>query len=252
MLIALKLLYAWLLPPGIFLLVLAALYFYYRKTKYANGLLFLFLLIYLLSVNVVSDKIIEPLENRYAQPVVSEVNGAKAIVVLAGGSYDGVPDFDGTGQNSESSTVRLVAGLRLHRELHLPMVLSGGRLSDDIATEASLEYRFLKACGVEEQYLIKEDRSRNTAENAKFVKQICQQRNFDKVILVTSAFHMPRSVAFFKREGVDVIPYPTDYKNSRNTRLNAFAFTPKAENLYCSSLAMKEYLGLLAVSMGWQ
>ena len=252
MLLIQKLFYAWLLPPGIFLLVIAALYFYYRKTKYANGLLLLFLLIYLLSVNVVSDKIIEPLENRYAQPVVSEVKDAKAIVVLAGGIYDGVPDFDGTGQNSESSTVRLVAGLRLHRALHLPMVLSGGRLSDDTATEASLEYRFLKACGVEEQYLIKEDRSRNTAENAKYVKQICQQRNFDKVILVTSAFHMPRSVAFFKREGVDVIPYPTDYKTSRNTRLNAFAFTPQAENLYHSSIAMKEYLGLLAVRMGWQ
>ena len=252
MLLIQKLFYAWLLPPGIFLLVIAAMYFYYRKTKYVNGLLLLFLLIYLLSVNVVSDKIIGPLENHYAQPVVSEVNDAKAIVVLAGGSYDGVPDFDGPGQNSESSTVRLVAGVRLHRVLHLPMVLSGGRLSDDTATEASLEYRFLKACGVEEQYLIKEDRSRNTAENAKYVKQICQQRNFDKVILVTSAFHMPRSVAFFEREGVDVIPYPTDYKTSRNTRLNAFAIIPKAENLYCSSLAMKEYLGLLAVSMGWQ
>ena len=252
MLLIQKLFYAWLLPPGIFLLVIAALYFYYRKTKYANGLLLLFLLIYLLSVNVVSDKIIGALENHYGQPAVSEIKDAKAIVVLAGGSYDGVPDFDGIGQNSESTTVRLVAGLRLHRALHLPMVLSGGSVYGDKTTEASLEYRFLKACGVEEQYLIKEDQSRNTAENAKYVKQICQQRNFDKVILVTSAFHMPRSVAFFEREGVDVIPYPTDYKTSRNKRLNAFAFTPQAENLLHSSIAMKEYLGLLAVKMGWQ
>ena len=241
MLLVQKLFYAWLLPPGIFLLVIAALYFYCRKTKYPNGLLLLFLLIYLLSVNVVSDNIIEPLENRYAQPAVSEIKDAKAIVVLAGGSYRGVPDFDGTGQNSESSTVRLVAGLRLYRALHLPMVLSGGSVYGDKTTEASLEYRFLRACGVEEQYLIKEDRSRNTAENAKFVKQICRQRNFDKVILVTSAFHMPRSVAFFKREGVDVIPYPTDFKTSKNIRLNAFTFTPQAENLYHSSIAMKEY-----------
>ena len=63
---------------------------------------------------------------------------------------------------------------------------------------------------------------------------------------------MPRSVAFFEREGVDVIPYPTDYKTSRNTSLNAFALIPKAENLYHSSIAVKEYLGLLAVKMGWQ
>ena len=142
--------------------------------------------------------------------------------------------------------------MRLHRVLHLPMVLSGGRLFEDTVPEADLEYRFLRACGVEERYLIKEDRSRNTAENAKYVKQICRQRNFDKVILVTSAFHMPRSVAFFEREGVDVIPYPTDYKTNRELRLNAFAFTPQAENLYHSSVAMKEYLGLLAVNMGWQ
>ena len=138
MLIILKLLYAWLLPPGIFLLTIAAMYGYYRKTRYAKGLMLLFALIYLLSVSAVSDKVIQPLEDWYAQPSVSELKDARAIVVLAGGSYDGVPDFDGKGQNSESSTVRLVAGLRLHRVLHLPVVLSGGRLSDDVATEASL------------------------------------------------------------------------------------------------------------------
>ena len=113
MLIILKLLYAWLLPPGIFLLVIAVMYWYCRKASYAKGLLLLFALIYLLSINAVSDKVIQPLEDWYAQPSVSELKDAQAIVVLAGGSYNGVPDFDGVGQNSESSTVRLVAGLRL-------------------------------------------------------------------------------------------------------------------------------------------
>lgn len=252
MLIVLKLLYAWLLPPGIFLLVIAVMYWRYRKTRYAKGLIWLFALIYFLSIYAVSDKVIQPLEDWYAQPSVSELKDAQAIVVLAGGSYDGVPDFDETGQNNESSTVRLVAGLRLHRELHLPVVLSGGRLSDDRATEASLEYRFLNACGVEEKYLIKEDRSRNTTENAKYTKEICEQKQYGKVTLVTSAFHMPRSVAFFNREGVAVIPYPTDYKTSRNLPLHAFSFTPSAEALYYTSLAMKEYLGLLAAKLEWQ
>lgn len=253
MMIILKLFYAWLLPPGIFLLAIAAMYCYYRKSKHANGLLLLFALIYFLSIYAVGVNIIKPLEYWYDQPAVSKMKDVKAIVVLAGGSYDGVPDFDGAGQNSESSTVRLVAGLRLHRALHLPVVLSGGGLSGDATnTEASKEYRLLRACGVEDSYLIKEDRSRNTAENAKYVKDICQKRKFDKVILVTSAFHMPRSVAFFEREGLDVIPYPTDYKTDRILRLNAFAFTPDAECLYHTSLAMKEYLGFLAVKMGWQ
>lgn len=252
MLVVLKLLYAWLLPPGVFLLALLAVYCFCRKTKNARWLVLVFALIYLLSIQVVSDRLIKPLEDRYGQPAVSDIKDVQAIVVLGSGSYDGVPDFDGVGQNSESATVRLGAALRLHRVLHLPVVLSGGHLFGDTDTEASIEYRFLRACGVEDRYLIKEDRSRNTAENAKYVKQIYQQHHFKKVILVTSAFHMPRAVALFQREEMVVIPYPTDYKTDKKIRLNAFAFTPSADCLYLNSLAMKEYLGLLAVKMGWQ
>ena len=63
---------------------------------------------------------------------------------------------------------------------------------------------------------------------------------------------MPRSVALFEREGVDVIPYPTDYKTDKKLRLNAFAFTPTADCLYHTAVAVKEYLGLLAVKLGAQ
>ena len=252
MLIVLKLLYAWLLPPGLFLLAILVAYYYCRKSKNAHWLLLVFALVYLSSILAVSDKVIKLLEDQYGQPVVGELKGARAIVVLAGGSYDGVPDVDGPGQNSESSTVRLAAGLRLHRALHLPIVYSGGRIHDYTDTEANTGYRFLKACGVKEQYLIREDRSRNTAENAKYTKELCDRYHFDKVILVTSAYHMPRSVAFFKREGMDVIPYPTDYRTDKKTVLNAFAFTPLADSLHNTAIAMKEYLGLLAVKMGWQ
>ena len=57
--------------------------------------------------------IIKPLEDRHEQVPVSDLEDARAVVVLAGGSYDGLPDVDGPGQNSESSTVSLVTGLRL-------------------------------------------------------------------------------------------------------------------------------------------
>ena len=252
MLVILKLLYAWLLPPGIFLLALLVAYCFCRKTKNVHWLVFIFALIYLFSIRVVSDRLIKSLEDWYDQPAVSVIKDVQAMVVLGSGSYDGVPDFDGVGQNSESATVRLGTALRLHRVLRLPMVLSGGHLFEDMNTEACLDYRFLRACGVEDRYLIQEGRSRNTAENAKYVKQIYQQHHFKKVILVTSAFHMPRAVALFQREGMNVIPYPTDYKTDKKLRLNVFAFTPSADCLYHNSLAMKEYLGLLAVKMEWQ
>ncbi len=60
---------------------------------------------------------------------------------------------------------------------------------------------------------------------------------------MTSAFHIPRSVVFFNREGLDVIPYPTDYKTSRHLPLNAFSFTPSADAVYHTCLAMKRIWG---------
>ena len=173
-------------------------------------------------------------------------------MVLGGGCYSGVSDFDGEGQLSADATNRLVMGLRLHKALGLPIILSAGKVFSYSASEADIAYRLLKASGVEEKYLIKENRSRNTAGNATFTKEICEKQKYDKVILVTSAYHMPRSVALFKREGMNVIPYPTDYKTYKNPVLNAFSFTPSAGCLYYTSSAVKEYLGLLAVKMGWQ
>ena len=275
MLILLKVLYACLLPPGIFILALLAVYGFSNKAKRNSRLLAVAAFMYLLSISAVSDNLVKPLEDRYTQPELSELQHAQAIVVLAGGSYDGVPDFDGPGQNSADSMNRLAMGLRLHRALHLPVILSGGRIFDDTDTEANIEYRFLKACGVEERFLIKEDRSRNTTENAVFTKQICQQKGFGNVIVVTSAYHMPRSVVLFERAGMKVvtvphtsgagavvsgavadqkgmciIPYPTDYKTDKKLRLNVFAFTPSADAVRTSSVAMKEYLGYFAAKLG--
>ena len=252
MLFIIKLLYAWLLPPGIVLLLILVAGFYCRKSKAQRWSVLIFILLYVCSISVFSNNLIKSLENQYDQPGLPALRDARAIVVLGGGCCSGVRDFDGEGQLNADAANRLFMGLRLHKALGLPVILSGGKVFSYSASEADVAYRLLKASGVEEKYMIKEDRSRNTAGNAKFTKEICGQKHFNKVVLVTSAYHMPRSVAFFQREGVDVIPYPTDYRTDKKTVLNAFAFTPSAGCLYDTSTAVKEYLGLLAVKMGWQ
>ncbi|MBQ5345423.1 MAG: YdcF family protein, partial [Acidaminococcaceae bacterium] len=93
---------------------------------------------------------------------------------------------------------------------------------------------------------------RKTAEHARFTKELCREKGFRKVILVTSAYHMPRSAALFRREGVDFIPCPCDYMTNRDLVLDVFAFTPGHGNLSVTAIAMKEYLGLLAVKAGLQ
>jgi len=252
MLYFIKLGYAWLLPPGLFiLLLLGVCIFNYRSVRFSKVFPVL-LVMYLLSIGAVSDRMIKPLEDFCPQPALSELGDADAIVILGGGSCGGVPDFDGEGQVSAGAANRHLMGLRLHRALHLPVIISGGLVFPENGIEADSSTRLLKACGVEEKFLIPDAKSRNTAENALFTKEICQQKGFRKVILVTSAYHMPRSVTLFQREGVDVIPYPTDYMTNKNLVTDAFAFTPDFHSLSNSAMAMKEYLGLVAVKAGLQ
>ena len=248
----LKLCYAWLLPPGLFILALLTVCWRCRKTVRLSKLLPVIMLVYLLSLSAVSDRLIRPLEEYYLQPALSDLKEAQVIAVLGGGSCGGVPDFNGEGQIFAGAANRYFMGLRLHRELKLPVILSGGPVFPGSGVEASISARLLKACGVEEKHLLIDSQSRNTVENARFTKQLCEKNGFKKVILVTSAYHMPRSVLLFRREGVDVIPYPADYQTNRNLMLDVFAFTPSHRNVSTVARAVKEYLGILAVKAGLQ
>ena len=105
--------------------------------------------------------------------------------MLGGGSVGGVKDFDGEGQAAADPANRLLMGIRLHRALKLPILVSGGQVFSYAGTEAEIEYRLLKGAGIGEAFILKEDRSRNTVENARYTKQLCEKMGMDKVILVT-------------------------------------------------------------------
>ena len=226
MLYVVKLLYAWLLPPGLFILLLLLAHILFVKTRRTRYYFMALAVMYLLSITLVSDRLLKPLETYYAQPELSALRNADAIVVLGGGSVGGVKDFDGEGQAAADPANRLLMGIRLHRALKLPILVSGGQVFSYAGTEAEIEYRLLKGAGIGEAFILKEER--------------------------TSGYHLPRSVLIFEREGVPVIPYPTDYKTNRDFAIDAFSFTPSAEAVRTSAIAMKEYLGILAVKLGAQ
>ncbi len=252
MLYLVKLLYAWILPPGLFILILLTMYWFGKRTNKNIGLLLVSILIYLISIPAVSDHLAKTLEDTYPRPSMNELRSAGAIVMLGGGTCGGVPDFDGEGQVSADGANRVLMVLRLHKWLHLPVILSGGQVFAYAGTEADIACRLLKACGMDEKFILKEAKSRNTVENARFIRQLCIERDIRKVILVTSAYHMPRSILVFAREGMEAVPYPTDYKTDLRFEPDVFAFTPSADALRKTAVSMKEYLGILAVRIGVQ
>ena len=101
-----------------------------------------------------------------------------------------------------------------------------------------------------EEKIILEEKSLTTTENLSFAKTIMQSRGYKKPILVTSAFHMSRSVINAEKTGMTVVPYPVGYYTSGISNRNVLSWIPSYSALRGTSLALKEYLGIAALRYG--
>jgi uncharacterized SAM-binding protein YcdF (DUF218 family) len=142
-----------------------------------------------------------------------------------------------------------------HRGAAPNLLLTGGRIDwvesgDSPAGDMAV---ILQALGVPDEAMWLEDRSRNTYESAVESWDILSEKDIQRIILVTSAQHMPRSVAFFEAQGFDVIPAPTDYSITEaewqrlihpDFATAIINLVPDAGNLASTTSALKEYLGL--------
>ncbi|KQX40282.1 hypothetical protein ASD04_06525 [Devosia sp. Root436] len=184
-----------------------------------------------------------PLEARFARP--AELPAKVDVIVLLGGAT-----------SSQISTARGVteineAGDRLVETLwlvqHYPdarIVLTGGiaGLMPGAEPEAVTMQRLLLAFGIAPERLVLETEARNTDENAGYTKTLLGPEP-GVVLLVTSAFHMPRSMGLFRKVGIVATAWPTDY---RTTGSEAFGIdiADLTANLATTSVAMKEWIGL--------
>jgi len=245
-----KFLYSFVLPPGLFIVLLFGMTVWLWRSQFnvAMVLLAITLLLYISSISIVSNILIGSLERQYPQPTVAELQG-DVIVVLGAGASKGTPDIDGTGNMYGSAGNRLITAARLHRITGLPILFSGGQVFSDSGNEADIAKRQLLGMGVEESKLMVENRSLNTAQNANNTAVILKQKGLSHPILVTSGFHLPRSVMQFKRVGLTVQPFPTDYWVSQPSSMYFSKFYPSASAMSSTATAIKEYLGMLAVKI---
>jgi uncharacterized SAM-binding protein YcdF (DUF218 family) len=231
-------------PPGIILVLLLLSLLLAARGKRKPAIItgsIAAALLYLLSISPIADLLIAPLEDRYASLTGSPKAGT--IVVLGGGSVLHSPEYSGHAALIESGATRAAYGARLSRELTLPIVYSGGAPLRDSGTETEAEAakRFLTGIGIAPDMILIENKSNDTRENAAFIAGMGLPR---PVILVTSAFHMPRSVLAFKKAGMEVIPAPTDFRRNREA-YRLIDFMPSAIWLEQSALALHEYIGLV-------
>jgi uncharacterized SAM-binding protein YcdF (DUF218 family) len=109
--------------------------------------------------------------------------------------------------------------------------------------------------------MILQTKSQNTHEDAVYSAQLLQEKGISKIILVTSAMHMPRSVALFKKQGIDVIPSPTDFTITEDGWNRMFSpnletlltnLLPNSSAIGLTTTVLKEYIGMLTYGVqGW-
>ena len=187
-----------------------------------------------------------PLEQRF--PPWDAAHGAPDGIVVLGGSID--PELSAARGRVvfTHSADRIVAGAALARQYpNARIVFSGGNanlVSSDAEKEADYALAAFESLGIARQRLITERLSRNTQENAEFSKAIANPRAGERWLLVTSAYHMPRSVGLFRKAGFAVEPYPVDWRVGETGLLT---FSPLADRgLERTDIAVREWIGLAA------
>ncbi|HOJ70289.1 MAG TPA: YdcF family protein [Syntrophorhabdaceae bacterium] len=231
-----------IVPPGIIIILLILSAIFLRK-RLRFFIIIVALAIYALSIEPVKDIFIIPLEDAYKPPSINDVKSCDAYVVLGGGINENAPGLDGEGQLSNDSLPRVVEAYRLYIRHKRPIILSGGKVYG-IKEEAEIAKKFLISLGVDETYIITEGKSRDTHENALFVKEILEKKGVKKAVLITSAFHMKRSVQLFRRYFPQILPYPTGYRTSRSV-YTVMSYMPDAGNITYIAYSLKEYMGIL-------
>ena len=190
--------------------------------------------------------VLYPLESRF--PPWDAARGAPDGIVVLGGSIDpdlsaahGLPVFKGA-----VDRVIAVAALA-HRYPNARIIFSGGsgNLISGDAREADYASAVFESLGVPKQHLTMERRSRNTQENAEFSKMIAAPKSGERWLLVTSAYHMPRSVGLFRKAGFAVEPYPVDWRVGGRADILTFS-SLSSEGLDRVDTGIREWMGLAA------
>ena len=188
-----------------------------------------------------SNLILRPLES--PPPSLPAASGAPApwVVVLGHGlSVD--ERMPWTGQLSSNTMVNLAEGIILYRQRPGSKLLLSGGKGFEKESEADMMSRVAFALGVPAADIVREDQSRDTEAQVRFIRERVGEKAF---VLVTSASHMPRAVLLFKNLGMTPLPAPTAHLALADGPLSPGKFFPKPSALRKAELAVHEYLGIL-------
>lgn len=218
----------------------------WRAWRRASNALFLAagFTLYLLSLPPVSNLLMAPLENRF--PPLSGVSAEPRYLAVLGSSYAPRGEVPVTAALDPDGLARITEGVRLLRRWPATQLIVSGGPAGPRAPARGYE-RFALEMGVEAARIHVLDSPANTAAES---VEIADRVQSDSLVLVTSAFHMPRAMGEMRRRGLQPLAGPTAFQVDRSRPYGIRSLVPTANALRRSEFATREYLALLAFNWG--
>lgn len=234
-----------IIPPG-GLILLGVIGLIFWKRRWGRALVVTsFALLWLFSTEPVRDLLTSPLEFEY--PVVDAgkaLTRDATIVLLGNGVYENASEYQGRDELGPNAMMRTAYAAGIALKSGAVIYATGGSpLADDKEPEGSVMRRWLLKFGVPEHAVFAETAANTTWENAVYMKTMLAGKGVKRIVLVTSAWHMPRAVWCFEANGFEVIPAPTDFLTAQGN-YDLLSFLPSWTTLNDSGKALHEYVGL--------
>ena len=227
------------LALGLLLVVAGIVFACLRKRKTCVGLLVSAVTwLWFWSMPIVSDALGVSLESEFPPAPVEQLPQADAIILLGGGMSAATNVYPYA--NICAAADRAWHSARIYKAGKAPLIVPSGSGCD------CTEVPFLVDLGVPREAIHVEADSRNTEENAKFVAELLKDRDHPKVLLVTSSWHMRRSLLMYQRyaPNLEIVPAPCDYESTINrAHSSGIGIFPDFNAFACSSVMWKEVLG---------
>jgi uncharacterized SAM-binding protein YcdF (DUF218 family) len=231
-----------LIVSPLFLVLIIILIGTYLKSNKIS--LFGLLVLIFCSLPIISNKLIFYLEKDYSLQDVSNIGTADAIVVLSG-MVATIETKENLNYEFSTAVDRILSGIDLFKENKAPfLILTNGKLPWSVGIpEGEYLKKFSIKFGIPKESILLTDNVQNTDQEAKSVKKLLNT-NEANIILVTSAFHMPRAKKVFEAANIKVIPFAVDFRNSAN-KVSFMDFIPSANSFRDTSHFVREMIGRL-------
>ena len=237
---------AFLLPPGLILLMLAtgALLMSHFYTLGKALVIFGFVLLFAASLPGLAQFNMSLLETApHLTDKAITTNKAQAIIILGGGRYADQPEYN-SDIISTASLERLRYGAYLHKKTGLPILVTAVSPYGESISEAELMRKTLEQeFGIKVRWV--DRKARNTQENGTYSREILNKENIQHAYLVTHAWHMTRAYPSFAHDKLNITPAPMGYTSITKGKPTLLNWLPDASALHLHKFFIREMLGQL-------